>query len=194
MILGHLSYCFLSHLPWTISLTFLWLIVECSLLLSCYLNLCHMYYMPIELLSLSLSLSLHKAYIFSCDQAAIWLVQSVRPSVRLSVCPSVTPFSPCSHHRIIMKFSGVITNDKSDVRAKGQGQRSKVKVTEVTTQLNRFRTVTPVWIHIWWWNDAYSLMMLRRGALLFLKVIRQISRSHGSKKRRIWPRLGVSGL
>ena len=93
-----------------------------------------------------------------------------------------------------MKFSGVITNDKSDVHAKGQGQRSKVKVTKVNTQLNRFRTVTPVWIHIWWWNDAYSLMMLRRGALLFLKVIRQISRSHGSKNRRIWPRLGVSGL
>ena len=47
------------------------------------------------------------------------------PSVRLSV----TPFWLCSHHRIIMKFSGVITNDKSDVHAKGQGQRSKVKVT-----------------------------------------------------------------
>ena len=111
-----------------------------------------------------------------------------------SVCLSVTPFWLCSHHRIIMKFSGVITNDKSDVHAKGQGQRSKVKVTEVNTQLNRFRTVTPVWIDIWWWNDAYSLMMLRRGALLFLKVICQISRSHGSKKRQIWPRLGVSGL
>ena len=108
--------------------------------------------------------------------------------------PSDLPCSPCSHHRIIMKFSGVITNDKSDVHAKGQGQGSKVKVTEVNTQLNRFRTVTLVWIHIWWWNDAYSLMMLRRGALLFFKVIRQISRSHGSKKRRIWPRLGVSGL
>ena len=106
---------------------------------------------------------------------------SVCPSVRPSVCPSVTPFSPCSHHRIIMKFSGVITNDKSDVHAKGQGQRSKVKVTEVNTQLNRFRTVTPVLIHIWWWNDAYGLMILRRGALLFFKVIRQISRSHGSK-------------
>ena len=120
------------------------------------------------------------------------------PSVCLSVCPSVrlsvTPFSPCSHHHIIMKFSGVITNDKSDVHAKGQGQRSRVKVTEVNTQLNRFRTVTLVWIHIWWWNDAYSLMMLRRGALLFFKVIRQISRSHGSKKRQIWPRLDVSGL
>ena len=116
-----------------------------------------------------------------------------------SVCPSVRPsIRPshlfCSHHRIIMKFSGVITSDRSDVHAKGQGQRSKVKVTEVTTQLYRFRTVTPVWIHIWWWNDAYSLIMLRRGALLFFKVIRQISRSHGSKNRRIWPKLGVSGL
>ena len=100
----------------------------------------------------------------------------------------------CSHHRIIMKFSGVITNDQSKVHAKGQGQKSKVKVPEVTTQLNHFRTVTPVWIHIWWWNDAYSLMLLRRGALLFFKVILQISRSHGSKNRRIWPRLGVSGL
>ena len=122
-------------------------------------------------------------WIFSCDQAALWMVQSVCPSVRPSVCPSVTPFWLCSYQRIIMKFSGVITNDKSDVHAKVQGQRSKVKVTEVTTQLNCFRTVTPVWIHIWWWNNAYSLMMLRRGALLFLKVIRQISRSHCSKKR-----------
>ena len=108
--------------------------------------------------------------------------------------PSDLPCWLCSHHRIIMKFSGVITNDQRKVHAKGRGQRSKVKVTEVTTQLNRFRTVTPVWIHIWWWNDAYSLMLLRRGALLLFKVIRQISRSHGSKNRLIWPRLGVSGL
>ena len=81
--------------------------------------------------------------VFSCDQAALWMVFSVRlsvcPSVRLSVCPSVcpsvTPFWLCSHHRIIMKFSGVITLDQGKVHAKGQGQRSKVKVTEVTTQL-----------------------------------------------------------
>ena len=116
------------------------------------------------------------------------------PSVRLSVCLSVTPFWLCYHHHIIMKFSGVITKDQGKVHAKGQGQRSKVKVTEVTTQLNRFRTVTPVWIHIWWWNDAYSLIIFRRGALLFFKVICQVSRSHGSRNRRIWPRLGVSGL
>ena len=92
---------------------------------------------------------------------------SVCPSVRPSVCLSVTPFWLCSHHCIIMKFSGVITTDQGNVHAKGQGQRSKVKV---TTQLDGFRTVTPIWIHIWWWNDAYSLMLLRRGALLFFKV------------------------
>ena len=82
----------------------------------------------------------------------------------------------------------VITNDQCKVHAKVKvrGQRSR---SQVTTQLNHFWTVTPVWIHIWWWNDAYSLMLLRRGALLFFKVIRQISRPHGSKNRRIWPRL-----
>ena len=119
-----------------------------------------------------------------------WFSLSVRPSVR----PSVTPFWLCSHHRIFIKFSGIITNDRSDVHAKGQGQRSKVKVTEVNTQHSRFRTITPVWIQIWLWNDAQSLMLRRRGALLFFKVIRQIPRSHSSKKRQIWPRLGVSGL
>ena len=91
-----------------------------------------------------------RSIVFSCDQAALWMVQPVC----LPVCLSVTPFWLCFHHRIIMKFSGVITKDRSDVRAKGQGQRSKVKVTEVTTQLNRFRTVTPVWIH----NDDGMLL------------------------------------
>ena len=60
-------------------------------------------------------------YIFSCDQAALQMVFSVCPSV----CLSVTPFWLCSHHRIIMKFFGVITNDQSKVHAKGQGQRSR---------------------------------------------------------------------
>ena len=86
-----------------------------------------------------------------------------------SVCPSVTLFSLCSHRYIIMKLSGVIIMDRSDVHAKYQGQRSKVKVTEVKTQLSRFRTVTPAWIHIWQWNHAHSLN--RSGALLFFKVI-----------------------
>ena len=55
-------------------------------------------------------------WIFSCDQEALWMVQSVRPS--LSVCPSATPFLPCFHHRIIMEFAGVINNDRSYVHAK----------------------------------------------------------------------------
>ena len=78
--------------------------------------------------------------IISCDQAALRTPLSLRPSV----CLSVTPFSLCSCHRIITIFSGVITNEKSDVHAKRQGQRLKVKVTEVITQLSRFGTVTLV--------------------------------------------------
>ena len=115
-------------------------------------------------------------FLAAIKQLYEWYFLSVCPSVR----PSITPFWLCSHHRIIMKYSGVITNAQGKVRAKGQGQRSKFNVTEVTTQINCFRTVTPVWIHIWWWNVAYSFMLLRRGALLFFKVIRHISRSHGS--------------
>ena len=119
---------------------------------------------------------------------------SVHLSVRPSVCLSVTPFWLCSHHRIIIKFLGVITNDTSDTHAKGHGQRSKVKVTEVKSQFSRFQTVIPVWIHMWRWVDAQNLMMLRSGALLFFKVIRHISRSHDLKNRRVLPKLGISGL
>ena len=145
-------------------------------------------------------------FLAATKQLYEWYLLSVCPSVRLSV----TPFWLCSHHRIIMKFSGVITLDQGKVHAKGQGQRSKVKVTEVTTQIfvsglelqfeftyddkiihiawcclgevpycfsrssvkfqghtalkspnltqiGRFRTVTPVWIHQWLWNAAQSL-------------------------------------
>ena len=131
--------------------------------------------------------------LFSCDRAELWMVQSVCLSVRPSVCPSVchtflTMFPSSYHHEIFRSYY------QWQKWRPCKRSRSKVKVTEVTTQLNRFRTVTRVWIHIWWWDDAYSLIMLSRGALLFFKVIRQISRSHGSKNRRIWPRLGVSGL
>ena len=96
---------------------------------------------------------------FSCDQAALQMVFSVC----LSVCPShLFDYVPIigSSWNFIYQFTKVITNDQRKFHVKGQGQRSKVKVTEVTTQLNRFRTVTPVWIHIWWWNDTYSLMLL----------------------------------
>ena len=60
-------------------------------------------------------------------------------------------------------------------------KRSKVKVTEVKTQFSCFWTVTPLWNHIWWRNDVQHLMWHRRCALLFFKVICQISRSHRTK-------------
>ena len=116
-------------------------------------------------------------HIFSCDQAALRTLLSVRLFVR----PSVTPFPICSPHCIIMKLSGVIAIDKSGVHAKGQVRRSKVKVSEVKNPFIRFRTVTPVRIHIWRWSNAQSFMLLRGGALLLFKAIRQISRSHGAK-------------
>ena len=95
-----------------------------------------------------------------------WFSPPVRPSIRLYVYPSFTAFGQCSSHRIIMKFSGVITIDKRNVHAKGQGQGSKVKVTEFKTQFSRFLTVTAVWIHIWRGNwgfpgcntDGYEMM------------------------------------
>ena len=69
-----------------------------------------------------------------------------------------------------------------------QGHPSNFKVTclkklSIFTQIGRFRTVTPVWIHRWIWNDAQSLIWYRRHALLFIWVIHQISRSHGLKNR-----------
>ena len=103
---------------------------------------------------------------FSCDQAPLLMVFSVRPFI----CHTfLTMFSSFYHHGIFWSY---IINDQGYANAKGQGQRSR-------SQRSSFRTVTAVRIHIWWWNDAYSYMLLRRGALLFLKVFRQISRSHG---------------
>ena len=139
---------------------------------------------------------LHKYVGAECRASSFtwYLYQMCNTDVRPSVCPSHlfhhVPIIVC----IIMKFSGLITMVRSDVHATGQGQRSKVKVTEVNTQLSRFRTLTPVWIHIWQWNHAHGWKQHKRGVLLYLKVIHQISRSHGSKNRWIWPRLGVSGL
>ena len=96
----------------------------------------------------------------------------------LSVCPSVHPSHLFDYVPIIASswnFQELLLMAK--VRS-----MQKVKVTEVKTEFNRFRSVTPVWIHTWWWNDSQSLMFLRRGALLFFKVICQISRSHHPQK------------
>ena len=115
---------------------------------------------------------------FSCDQAALWMVQSVWPSVRHTF---FTMYLSSYHHELFRSYY----HCRSDVHAKGQGQRRKVSATEVKTQFSHFRTVTPVWIHIWQWNDVQSLMWNGRGVLLFFKVIRQISRPKRDKKSSI---------
>ena len=112
----------------------------------------------------------HRNIVISCDQAVLWMIQSVPQSF----CPS----HPFHYVPIIV----VITIDRSDVYAKGQGQMSNVKVPEVKTQCSRFRTVTPVWIHIWRWTDAQSLMRHSGGVLLFFNVIWHISSSRGTKQ------------
>ena len=78
-----------------------------------------------------------------------------------------------------------------------QGYTSNCKVTRLRrssnlTQSGCIRTVTPVWIYWWIWNDTRSLMWYRRHALLIFGVIHQISRSHRRKiydLNPIWVRL-----
>ena len=65
---------------------------------------------------------------------------------------------------------------------KFQGHKAKKII--AFDQIKRFPTVAPVWIHQWLRNDAKSLKEHKRGALLFLGVIHQISRSHRLKNRR----------
>ena len=69
-------------------------------------------------------------------------------------------------------------------------QGHTAKKSSILTQIGRFRTVTAVWIHQGLWNDTQSLKQHRRGALLFFKVIRQISRTLGAKKSSILTQIG----
>ena len=77
--------------------------------------------------------------------------------------PCFTMFPSSYHHEIFRSYY----HDQKWCPCKRS--RSKVKVTEVNTQLSRLRTLTPVWIHIWQWNHAHSWKQHRRGALLFFK-------------------------
>ena len=99
-------------------------------------------------------------FIFSCDQAALQMVQSVCLSVRPSVHPSVCLSHLFHYGPLIMKFSGLISIDRSDVHAKGRGQSSKVKVTEVKTPLDSFQTVTQ-----FEFNNGYEMMHKARSSI-----------------------------
>ena len=81
-------------------------------------------------------------------------------SVRPSVCHTFLTMFPSLHHHEIFRSYYQWQRWRPCKRS-----RSKVKVTEVNTQLSRFRTLTPDSIHIWWWNDAQSLMLFRRAPM-----------------------------
>ena len=49
-------------------------------------------------------------------------------------------------------------------------QDHTAKKYSILTQIGRFRTVTPLWIHWWLWNDAQSLKQYKRVALLFSQL------------------------
>ena len=55
----------------------------------------------------------------------VWLFLLATKQLYKWYFPSVRLSHLFVHHCIIMKFSGVITNDQSKVHAKGQGQRSR---------------------------------------------------------------------
>ena len=66
---------------------------------------------------------------------------------------------------------------KSSINFKGHtGKKS-----QILTRIWAFLDCNSVWIHRWLWNDAQSLMLYRRGAPLFFKVMHHISRSHRPK-------------
>ena len=127
--------------------------------------------------------------VFSCDQAALWMVQSVRPSVCLSHLFDYVPIILSSwNFQELLPVTKVTSMQK--VKVRGQRSRSQRSQPNFTVSGLQFEfTYDDEMMHI-----HCSFIMLRRGALLFFKVICQISRSHGSKNCRIWPRLGVSGL
>ena len=83
-------------------------------------------------------------YIFSCNQAALWMVLSIY----LSACPSIsfTIFLSLYRHEILR--SNYHWQNKNDVHAKGPGQRSRWhRSKQILLQFGNFWAITPVWIH-----------------------------------------------
>ena len=121
--------------------------------------------------------------------------QGLRAQTQLSRFRTVTPvWIPIwrrNHAQSLMLLRrGAVIFLKSSVKFRGR----TAKESSIVTQFGRFRTLTPVGIHQWLHNDTKSLKKHRRGALMFFKVICQISRSRGTKNHQFWPKLGVPGL
>ena len=99
--------------------------------------------------------------IFSCNQAAQWMVPSVCVSHLLHyifVIISSLNFQellPLGQVMSMLKVKVIVQRSRS--------QRWK----QILLQFGGFRVVTPILIHRWLWNNAQSLKWHRRGVLLF---------------------------
>ena len=108
---------------------------------------------------------------FSCDQAAVSMVLSVYPSVRLTVCPSVS-------HTFFTMFLSLYHHDTFWASA----------FKTFFSPIWAFPDHNFIWIHTWLRNYAHSFKCLRRDAPWLLKIVHQILRSHGPKNRQFDPR------
>ena len=89
--------------------------------------------------------------IFSCDQAALWMVQSVRPSVRPSDRHTFFTMFPSSYHHEIFRsyyhWQRTLTwCPCKKVIVRGQSPRSQ-RSKEILAQFGRLRTVRSLLIH-----------------------------------------------
>ena len=158
-----------------------------------------------------------------CEQAALRTLISVRLAVRLSVRRPVTPFWQCPCHRIILKFSVVITIDRRDVHAKrsrsevkGQGHRGHSPIYQYS---DRNSSLNSHMVMKWWTrnrqlllelsisdcNSSFNLPMALK-CCTKLNVVKKICpivfQGHPSNfevmqdktNHKFWPELSVSGL
>ena len=115
------------------------------------------------------------AYIFfSCDQAALWMVQSVCPSVRPSVCPSVCHTFLAATKQLYEWFSPSV-------------RLSVCPSVCPSVRLSHLFDYVP--INVSSWNFQELLPMTKVTSMQKVKVRGQRSRSQRSR-----PNLTVSGL
>ena len=128
-------------------------------------------------------------FLAATKQLYEWFSPSIHLSVRLSHLFHYVPIIVSSwNFQELLPMTEVRSMQKDKVR--GQGSRSL----RCKPKFAVFWTITPVWIHIWWWNDAQSFMLLRRGALFFSRSSFKFQGHMAKKNGQFWPKLGVSGL
>ena len=75
---------------------------------------------------------------------------------------------------------------RSSIKFQGHTGQKTVDLTPFSAFWVRFRMITQEGIDRWLWNCTNSVKRYGRGSLLFFKVIRKISRSHGPNIMPFW--------